>query len=161
MNNATKKWDRHFLAMALACAQMSKVPSTIVGVVVVGPDGEIRSTGFNGFPRGITDTEDRLSDRDTKLQLMVHAECIAICNAARIGVSLKGCTLYLAASDHAGNVWGGAPCTRCTMHVIQAGIESVVTYAPKDVPSRWHDEAIKAGKQYLIEAGLGYSEVKP
>lgn len=161
MSNMTNKWHKHFLTMALAFAQMSKDPSTVVGAIVVGPDREIRSTGFNGFPRGIVDTEDRLNDRDTKLQLVVHAECNAICNAARVGVSLKGCTLYLAASDRTGAVvWGGAPCTRCTMHVIQSGIEEIVTYSPKQVPSRWHED-IEAAKKYLIEAGLGYSEVRP
>ena len=38
--------------------------------VVVGPDREIRSTGFNGFPRGIEDNEGRLSDRDQMYPLI-------------------------------------------------------------------------------------------
>lgn len=153
------RWHRHFLTLALGCAWMSKDPSTIVGAVIVGPDREIRSTGFNGLPRGLLDSKDRLSDRDLKLKLIVHAECNAICNAARIGVSVKGCTLYLAASDHSGEIWGGAPCTRCTVHVIQAGIVEVVTYPQKKVPSRWHED-IAVARTLLAEVGVNYREIQ-
>ncbi|HIF04044.1 MAG TPA: CMP deaminase, partial [Candidatus Poseidoniales archaeon] len=51
----SEKWDRRFLALAEHIAGWSKDPSTQVGCVVVGVDREIRSTGFNGFPRGIAD----------------------------------------------------------------------------------------------------------
>lgn len=59
------RWDRHFLRLAAEHARMSKDPSTKVGAVIVGPDREIRSAGFNGFPRGIEDTDERLHDRET------------------------------------------------------------------------------------------------
>ena len=85
------KWHSHFLRMALLCAQMSKDPNTQVGAVIVGPDREVRSTGFNGLPRGVADTAERLHDRETKLKLIVHAEMNAVLNAARHGVALKGC----------------------------------------------------------------------
>ena len=55
-------------------AGWSKDPSTKVGCVVVGQDREIRSTGFNGFPRGISDDLDRLTDREQKYPLICHAE---------------------------------------------------------------------------------------
>lgn len=157
------RWDKHFLETALVCARMSKDPSTIVGAVIVGPDCEVRATGFNGFPRTIRDSPERLVDREEKLKLMVHAECNAICNAARVGVSTKGCTMYLAASEASdmtgtAKVWGGAPCTRCSVHVIQAGIISVVTYPPKNVPSRWHED-IAFARTILQEARIDYREV--
>ena len=57
--------------------------------MVVGDDREIRSTGFNGFPRG-GDDDGRLSDESQKYPLICHAEENAIMHAARIGVSLKG-----------------------------------------------------------------------
>ena len=41
------KWDVRFLELAKQIASWSKDPSTQVGCVVVGPDREIRSTGFN------------------------------------------------------------------------------------------------------------------
>lgn len=112
------KWHTHFLDIALACARMSKDPNTQVGAVIIGPDREIRSTGFNGLPRGIADTPERLMYRDTKLRLIVHAEMNAVLNAARHGVALKGCILYLACTDASGKVWGGPPCTRCTVELI-------------------------------------------
>ena len=49
------KWDVRFVELAMHIANWSKDPSTKVGCVVVGEDREIRSTGFNGFPRGIKD----------------------------------------------------------------------------------------------------------
>ncbi len=83
--------------------------------MVVGPDREIRSTGFNGFPRGIEDSPERLNDRERKYPLVCHAEENAIMHAARIGVSLKGCAAYV--------TW--PPCTRCARSLIQAGIDEI------------------------------------
>lgn len=151
------RWDSHFLKLALANAGMSKDPLTRVGAVIVGPDREIRSTGFNGFPRGITDTHERLHDRDTKLKLIVHAEMNAILNAARIGTALKGCTLYLAATDDTSLIWGGPPCTRCTVESIQAGITNIVSLPFKMVPSKWADD-ISFARSLLEEAGICYRE---
>ena len=83
------KWDFRFIELAKHISLWSKDPSTKVGCVVVGEDREIRSTGFNGFPRGIDDDEDRLTNREKKYPLICHAEENAIMHAARIGVSLK------------------------------------------------------------------------
>ena len=55
----TSKWDLRFIGLAQHISTWSKDPSTKVGCVVVGEDREIRSTGFNGFPRGINDDEER------------------------------------------------------------------------------------------------------
>jgi dCMP deaminase len=154
----TDRWDAHFLRLTVEHARMSKDPSTQVGAVIVGPDREIRASGFNGFPRGIADTPERLNDRETKLDLVVHAEMNAVLHAARVGVPVKGCTLYLSAMDHTGAVWGGPPCVRCTVEVIQAGISSIVSRPFKAVPSRWKDSIEKA-RQLLTEAGVQYREV--
>lgn len=51
-----QNWDKYFIEMAMHVASKSKDPSTKVGCVIVGPDNEIRSTGYNGFPRGVTET---------------------------------------------------------------------------------------------------------
>lgn len=155
----SERWDRHFLQLAIDHARMSKDPSTRVGAIIVGPDRELVSAGFNGFPRGIADTPERLHDRDTKLKLVVHAEMNAVLAAARIGVGLKGCTMYLAATDHGGAVWGGPPCTRCAVEVIQAGIVEVVSHAFKSVPSRWAND-IEFARTVLAEAGIRFREVE-
>lgn len=154
----SNRWDSGFMRQALDWAHMSKDPATQVGCVIVGPDRETRSTGFNGFPRGIADTPDRLNDRDTKLRLIVHAERNAICNAARIGTSLLGCTLYLAATDDTGMVWGGPPCTACVIELIQAGITRIVSFPIKPAPSKWHADLAFA-HTVLSEVGIEYREV--
>jgi dCMP deaminase len=154
----SERWDKHFCGLALYHAKLSKDPSTKVGSVIVGHDREILSAGFNGFPRGIADTQERLHDRDTKLKLVVHAEMNAILAGARTGMRLKGCTLYLAATDQTGMVWGGPPCTRCTVEIIQVGISEIVSYPLKTVPSRWHEDLAFA-RSLIDEVGIRYREV--
>ena len=58
----SEKWDQRFIELAQHISGWSKDPSTKVGCIVVGEDREIRSTGFNGFPRGIADDSERLED---------------------------------------------------------------------------------------------------
>jgi dCMP deaminase len=144
--------------MAHYHSNLSKDPSTRVGAVIVGPDREILSAGFNGFPRGIEDTPERLNDRDTKLKLVVHAEMNALLAAARTGMRLKGCILFLAATDDTGEVWGGPPCTRCAVEIIQVGISEIVSYPIKSAPSRWHED-LEFSKRLIWEAGIKYREL--
>lgn len=155
----SERWDRHFLRLALEHARMSKDPSTKVGAVIVGPDREILSAGFNGLPRGIADTAERLNDRETKLKLIVHGEMNAILAAARSGVRLKGCTLYVAATDSSGKIWGGPPCVRCTVETMQAGIEEIVSWPMRTAPERWHGDLVIA-RGLLEEAGIRYREIE-
>lgn len=124
------KWDKRFIGLARHIAGWSKDPSTKVGCVVVGVDREIRSTGFNGFPRGIEDTADRLENRDLKYPLICHAEENAIMHAARIGVSLRDCRAYV--------TW--PPCTRCARSLVQAGVNEIVYPAGLDIPERWRED---------------------
>jgi dCMP deaminase len=136
-------WDARFLELARHIAAWSKDPSTQVGCVVVGPDREIRSTGFNGFPRGIEDTAERLQDRDQKYPLVCHAEENAIMHAARIGVALKGCVAYV--------TW--PPCTRCARSLIQAGVGEIAYPSGLEIPERWREDfTISSGM--LNEAGV-------
>jgi dCMP deaminase len=152
------KWDRHFIKLALENARMSKDPATQAGAVIVGPDREVRSMGYNGLPRGIADLPERLENKDLKRTLIVHAEMNAILNAARIGVSTRGCTLYLALTDETGQVWGGPPCTRCTVEIIQAGIVEVVARPFKLQASYW-TESVEQARALLLEAQIRYREV--
>ena len=111
--------------------------------MVVGPDREIRSTGFNGFPRGIQDSDDRLTNRDLKYPLICHAEENAIMHAARIGLALKGCTAYV--------TW--PPCTRCARSLIQAGVSEIVIPSGLEIPDRWRDD-FEMSMGLLREAGV-------
>ena len=139
----SEKWDKRFLDLAAHISTWSKDPSTKVGCVVVGEDREIRSTGFNGFPRGIEDDEERLSDRNQKYPLICHAEENAIMHAARTGISLKGNTAYV--------TW--PPCSRCTRSLIQAGVSEVVYPDEIDIPDRWQDDFSTASSM-MEEAGV-------
>tara|TARA_B100000686_G_scaffold18213_1_gene16869 strand:+ start:1979 stop:2413 length:435 start_codon:yes stop_codon:yes gene_type:complete len=123
-------WDKRFLQLAKHISEWSKDPSTQVGCVVVGPDRELRSTGFNGLPRGIEDNEQRLNNREIKYPLICHAEENAIMHAARIGMSLKDCTAYV--------TW--PPCTRCARSLIQAGISTIVYPKNIEIPDRWMED---------------------
>jgi len=153
------KWHRHFLDRALTVSKMSKDPSTHVGAILVNPQGRQISDGYNGFPRGIADTVDRLYNRETKLKLTIHAERNALLNAAAIGVSTVGATLYIVAQDAvSGLTWGGPPCTHCSIEVIQAGIVRVVSFSFKNVPSRWAEDLLFA-RDILHEAKLNYTEL--
>ena len=139
----SEKWDNRFLELARHISGWSKDPSTKVGCVVVGGDREIRSTGFNGFPRGISDDMDRLTDREKKYPLICHAEENAIMHAARIGVSLKGSTAYV--------TW--PPCSRCARSLIQAGIVEIVYPETDGIPERWQDD-FNISNGMLHEAGI-------
>ena len=138
------KWDERFLELAKQIASWSKDPSTQVGCVVVGPDREIRSTGFNGLPRGIEDSEDRLNNREIKYPMICHAEENAIMHAARIGISLKDCTAYV--------TW--PPCTRCARSLIQAGVSEINYPKGIDIPDRWiqdFDLSLKMFKEAAVK----------
>jgi len=142
-DNMGDKWDGRFIELATHISGWSKDPSTKVGCVVVGEDREIRSTGFNGFPRGIEDDLDRLEDREQKYPLICHAEENAIMHAARVGVSLKGCVAYV--------TW--PPCTRCTRSLIQAGIVEVVFPNDIEIPERWQKD-FAMSMNMMEEAGI-------
>jgi dCMP deaminase len=89
--------------------------STQVGAALIGPEGELRLTGYNGPPVGVHDTPERL-ERPMKYLFASHAEQNIIAFAAREGIMTKGCTLYV---TH-------VPCASCMKSVIQAGIVNVV-----------------------------------
>ncbi len=64
----TSKWDTRFMRIAKnEVATWSKDPRKKVGCVIVSSDMREMSTGYNGFPQGIKDTEQRLKDRDKLL----------------------------------------------------------------------------------------------
>ena len=89
------EWNRYFFNIAEEVKKKSKDKNTQIGAVIVGQDKEIVSTGYNSFPRGIDDNKIERQEKPEKYFWFEHAERNAIYNAARIGVSTKGCTIYL------------------------------------------------------------------
>src|SRR4051794_22836798 len=58
-------WDSRFLEMARLVSTWSKDPSTQVGAVITRGKFVV-SLGFNGHPKGVSDTPDRLENREVK-----------------------------------------------------------------------------------------------
>ena len=139
-------WGSKYTNLAKEISTWSKDPSTQVGAVVVGEKGQLLSQGYNGFPRGINDTDDRLNNRERKYELVVHAEMNAIYNASLNGVSLKDSTLY---------VYGLPICSECAKGIIQVGIKKVVATRPKIYNSDW-DKSVKAAEALFREAEVMY-----
>ncbi len=137
------KWNKRYLDMAYLVASWSKDPSSKIGAVAVSPKGQVLSTGYNGFPRNIEDSYDRLHDRELKYKYIVHAEMNAIYNATYNGVSLDGSTLYVS----------GLPCcNQCALGIIQVGIKRVVMEG--DVTNDRWAESWALTKQLFEEAGV-------
>ena len=111
------KWDTRFMKLAREISTWSKDPSSKIGAVIVNDDRRILATGYNGFPKGIYDTEERLNDREQKYPRIVHAEMNALMNALYNGVSVKNATIY---------VYGLPVCPECTKSIISAGIKRIV-----------------------------------
>lgn len=142
-------WDQYFMTMAYLVSMKSKDPSTRVGAVIVGPDHEIRSTGYNGLPRGLVDHNYRYEDRDYKLKVINHAEENAILNCSLMGISARGCTLYCP--------W--LSCSQCAKMIIQAGIKEVVIdknhpgNKPDGATKDW-EESMKVSREMFTETGV-------
>lgn len=130
-------WDRRFLDLCEHIATWSKDPSTKLGSVIVDDKKRIVSVGYNGFPRGVFDYEERYNDRPTKYLFVAHAERNALDNAPMM---VDGCTLYVALE----------PCVECAKSIIQKGIKKVVTYRPmRDDIFNWN-----ISRQMFNESGV-------
>jgi dCMP deaminase len=139
-------WSDKYIKLAKEISTWSKDTSTKIGAVVVGADGQILSQGFNGFPRGIKDSEERLNNRERKYELVVHGEMNAIYNASLNGVSLKDSTIY---------VYGLPTCNECAKGIIQVGIKKVVAMRPAKYNSDW-DKSNKNAAALFKEADVTY-----
>jgi dCMP deaminase len=120
------KWDLRFLDLAKLVSGWSKDPSTKVGAVIVDGDNRVVSIGYNGFPIGINDDDERLNNRELKYKMIIHAECNALMFA---NTNLVGYTMY---------TYPFMPCPKCASMIIQSGITRVVSYENKI--SRWEND---------------------
>jgi dCMP deaminase len=155
MNHIIPEWNTYFMSLCYLIATRSKDPSTKVGCVIVGPDQEIRSTGYNSLPRHMDDNLPERFKRPLKYSYFEHAERNAIYNAARYGASLLGCSLYI--------TW--LPCIDCARAIVQSGISKVIVHKQgqqaflhsrgEGCPTVW-DNDHKICKEMLIESGLEF-----
>lgn len=146
-------WQSHYMTGAHWVRGKSKDPYTQVGCIIVGPDHEVRTTGYNGLPRRCNDSvipfperHDRTKD---KYSWYAHAEENAIANAARMGTPLKGCTAYITA----------LPCANCSRLLINSGISEVywamdLSFVSSPERAASFKANIKITKSMLNEGGV-------
>ena len=139
------RWDSWHLKHAQFIAQKSKDLSTKVGAVIVR-DNHTVSTGYNGFPPGVSDDIPSRLLRPTKYHYTQHAEMNAILTAHRNGAAVKSCTIYVPLH----------PCSACARGIISSGIVRVVTIDPqanKDFHHRWAEDIV-AAQEMFDETGV-------
>jgi dCMP deaminase len=133
-------WDDRFIELAEFIAKWSRYPGRKVGAVIVGPKNEIRSTGYNGFPRGVNDhLEERYND-DVKYKWTEHAERNAIYNAYG---PLDNCRMYLP--------W--FPCMDCARAIVQCGIKELIANRPDLNDPDWGND-FKLALELFEETGV-------
>ena len=137
----TQTWKDYFMDMAQLVASKSKDPNTKVGCVIVTEDKVVAATGYNGLPRGVDDTAERMQ-RPAKYLWTSHAEENAVAQAARVGAKLKGGTAYV--THH--------PCARCARSLIQAGVTTVVIGSGT---TSMPDEEFDVARVMFLEAKVG------
>ena len=136
-------WDDYFMEMAEVARKRSTCLRRAVGAIIVKAH-RILTTGYNGVPGGIAHCGVRGCLRDQmnvpsgerhELCRGVHAEQNAIVQAAYLGVSIDGATLYCT----------NQPCILCAKMIINSGIQRIV------IKEGYPDER---AEQMLAEAGL-------
>jgi dCMP deaminase len=138
-------WDEYFINIAEQVKLKSKDNNTKIGVVLVGKNNEIVSTGYNSFPRGINDGVVERQEKPEKYFWFEHAERNCIYNAARIGVSTLGTTMYMTC---------GISCADCARAIISAGVEKIVLRSGKGAMSPKWQESAERSNQMFKEAGI-------
>lgn len=137
-------WDEYFMGMAKLTSQRSTCLRRKVGAVIV-KDKHIVATGYNGAPRGLSHCaelggclREQLkvpSGQRHELCRALHAEQNAIIQAATLGQSIEGASIYITHQ----------PCSICSKMIINAGIERIV------VDEGYPDEL---ATKLLAEAGI-------
>ena len=119
-----ESWDVYFMRLAELASTRSKDPSTKVGSIIVDKNYNTLSTGYNGLPRGVEDSAERLENREIKYKCILHAEENAILSGTN-DRNFEGGTIY---------TWPLAPCSNCASKIIQVGIKRVVflRHEPRD-----------------------------
>lgn len=118
-------WDEYFMELANTAAKRATCDRGRSGCVIVR-DKHVLVTGYVGSPMGLPHCDEvghlfkKVTHEDGKITQhcvrTVHAEQNAICQAARLGISLENGILYCKMT----------PCRTCAMLIINCGIKRVV-----------------------------------
>lgn len=121
------KWDRRFMEMAHLVSTWTSCynEGRAIGAIIV-KDKRVVATGYNGAPAGLKTCRERgecmrrrlgiPSGTHAEICYAIHAEQNAVVQAAKLGISIDGATLYCTHQ----------PCSMCTRILINAGIRRVV-----------------------------------
>lgn len=121
------KWDKRFMELTELVSTWSSCfkKDRQIGAIIV-KDKRVLATGYNGAPSGVLSCKDRGECIRMKLKIpsgtrheicyAIHAEQNAIIQAAKMGISIDGGTLYCTHQ----------PCSICAKMIINAGIKRVV-----------------------------------
>lgn len=118
-------WDEYFMEIARAVAKRATCDRGRAGTVIAR-DKQILVTGYVGSPRGVPHCDEvghqmksvTHEDGHVSQHCMrtAHSEQNAIVQAAKVGVSIDGGTMYTKMT----------PCAACAKMIINAGIRRVV-----------------------------------
>ena len=118
-------WDEYFMEIANTVAKRATCDRGRSGCVIAR-DKQLLVSGYVGSPKGLPHCDEaghqlkKMIHEDGNITQhcvrTVHAEQNAICQAAKLGISLQGATLYCRMT----------PCRTCAMIIINCGIIRVV-----------------------------------
>jgi len=118
-------WDEYFMEVMNSVSKRATCDRGRSGCVIAR-NGQVLTTGYVGSPNGLPHCDDvghqlkkTIHEDGTVTEhcvRTVHAEQNAICQAAKMGISIDGATLYCRMT----------PCRTCAMLIINSGIKKVV-----------------------------------
>jgi dCMP deaminase len=126
-------WDEYFISIANVVAERSTCLRSKFGAVIVTPEHQIVSTGYNGAPSGVISCLDRNvcyrqehnipSGTQYETCFSVHAEANALIRSLH---NVRGCMLYIGNNNfyapcHSGRI-NNNPCFMCRRMIKNAGI---------------------------------------
>lgn len=110
-------WLEIFTRIASTMSERSTCPRAQTGAVITSSDNHILATGYNGSPSYVPHCIDvGCHIVDGHCVRAIHSETNALLQAAKIGVSVRGGTIYC---TH-------RPCIHCAKMIAQAGITGIV-----------------------------------
>jgi dCMP deaminase len=139
-------WTDYFLGLAKVISQRSHDVHTQHGCVITDVNHRILGVGYNGFPRGLKDS-DLPTNRPDKYHWMVHSERNALSN----------CVIR---PDKGVAYVTGQCCNDCIMALWQEGVESV--YMIDDHGTHLFDEdAKKRFDTFIRMSGMKIFKIQP
>lgn len=140
-------WDEYFMSIAEMAGTRATCDRGRSGCVIVR-DRRILCTGYVGSPVGLSHCDDTghemhavTNEDGTTSRHCIrtsHAELNAIANAAKLGVSLDGATMYCHMT----------PCYTCAKIIINTGIKRIV--------AKIDYHASQRSKEIFDEAGIAF-----